>query len=172
MNHSIEYRENWGNCYNNYTERWHDKYNSHTMRYSENEKPIWNGICIFCVNITEKGVGFRNCDNCYTVYYKTRKKYICKARNLCAFKTNRKCEITGITRDDFRKYIQDKFTMDMRWDNYGKVWQIDHIIPSAWFDFTDMDEILVCCHYTNLQPLSCIDNYNKCANILPRAQEP
>ena len=52
------------------------------------------------------------------------------------------------------KYITDKFTENMSWDNYGKFgWHLDHIKPCKRFDLTSKDEQKKCFHYTNMQPL-------------------
>jgi hypothetical protein len=48
----------------------------------------------------------------------------------------------------------------MTWDNYG-AWHIDHIKPLANFDLTDHADLVVACHYTNLQPLWAEDNLSK-----------
>jgi hypothetical protein len=54
----------------------------------------------------------------------------------------------------FMKYITDKFTENMSWDNYGKFgWHLDHIKPCKRFDLTSKDEQKKCFHYTNMQPL-------------------
>ena len=41
----------------------------------------------------------------------------------------------------------------MTWGNYGKFWEIDHILPLASFDLTDREQFLRSIHWTNLQPL-------------------
>lgn len=40
----------------------------------------------------------------------------------------------------------------MTWDNYGKVWVIDHILPIASFNVEIEKELLRANHYTNLRP--------------------
>ena len=60
-----------------------------------------------------------------------------------------------------KQYIQVKFYANMTWDNHGKVWELDHIVPLSRFDLTDREQFLKAVHYTNLQPLTIKDNRNK-----------
>ena len=48
----------------------------------------------------------------------------------------------------------------MTWNNHGK-WHIDHRRPCASFDLTKEEDIKMCFHYTNLQPLWSTDNIRK-----------
>jgi hypothetical protein len=57
-------------------------------------------------------------------------------------------------------HIQSLFKDGMSWDNYGD-WQVDHIIPCAAFDLSNIDNQLICFNYKNLQPLWAIDNLIK-----------
>lgn len=41
----------------------------------------------------------------------------------------------------------------MNWQNWGTVWELDHILPCVSFDLTKLEEQQKCFHYTNLQPL-------------------
>ncbi len=59
------------------------------------------------------------------------------------------------------QYLESKFKPGMSWENYGKFWEVDHIIPCAAYDLTDLDQQLACFHYSNLQPLSVFDNRSK-----------
>ena len=68
----------------------------------------------------------------------------------------------GCSIDELRLYLESKFQSGMSWDNwsfYG--WHIDHIKPLASFDLTDRQQLLLACHYTNLQPLWATDNLSK-----------
>lgn len=67
-------------------------------------------------------------------------------------------EIVGITMDEFKNYIQNKFQEGMTFDNYGE-WHLDHIIPLS--SAKNEEEVIKLCHYTNFQPLWAKDNLKK-----------
>jgi hypothetical protein len=68
----------------------------------------------------------------------------------------------GCSIEDFKKYLESKFTEGMSWNNYGKNgWHIDHIIPISSFDLHNPEELKEACYYTNLQPLWAKDNMRK-----------
>ena len=80
-------------------------------------------------------------------------------------KKNKTFDIIGCTPQFLKEYIEQKFTEDMNWENYGFYgWHIDHIIPLA--SAKDEDEIYKLCHYTNLQPLWAFDNLSKGSKII------
>jgi hypothetical protein len=59
-------------------------------------------------------------------------------------------------------YLESLFQLGMSWDNYGfRGWHIDHIEPLSKFNLLNRDELLIACHYTNLQPLWWQDNIKK-----------
>jgi hypothetical protein len=70
--------------------------------------------------------------------------------------------LIGCSLNQLKKYIEDKFSPDMSWDNYGLYgWHIDHIKPLSKFDLTDEKEIRKACNYMNLQPLWAKCNISK-----------
>jgi len=75
-------------------------------------------------------------------------------------KTKKTINYVGLTKLEFKKYLEDKFLPGMTWDNYGK-WHIDHIKPISKFNLTKEGELEKCFHYSNLQPLWAIDNLKK-----------
>jgi len=77
-------------------------------------------------------------------------------------KTNHTIELIGCSIGFFKKYIEDLFLEGMAWDNYGrKGWHLDHIIPCASFDLTNLEEQKKCFHYSNQRPLWNKDNNQK-----------
>ncbi len=95
-----------------------------------------------------------------------------KLRNLLRNRLNKAISINckngsavrdlGCSIEEFKSYLESKFTPDMNWSNRGvKGWHIDHIVPLSAFDLTNPEELKKACHYTNLQPLWWNDNLSK-----------
>ena len=54
-----------------------------------------------------------------------------------------------------------KFRHPMTRENYGEVWEVDHIIPVSSFDLSDLEQVKACFHHSNLQPLFIEENRSK-----------
>jgi len=62
----------------------------------------------------------------------------------------------------FIKHIEAKFQPGMSWGNHGRSgWHFDHIRPLSSFDLTDDAQLLIACHFTNVQPMWAADNVRK-----------
>jgi len=72
----------------------------------------------------------------------------------------------GCTWAFFDKWIASQFKRGMKWENYGRVWHIDHIEPLAHFDITDQNHMKRAWHYSNLRPLKAAENLKKGAKIV------
>lgn len=73
-------------------------------------------------------------------------------------KTMHTFEYLGMNIDMFDKWIQfaiddNGFNKGLTLENYGSVWELDHIIPCALFDMTNEEEVKMCFHWSNIQPL-------------------
>lgn len=168
VDHKIYYKENrdkilarsskWAkeNC-NRVTEttrRWQkrnpDRVREYNNRYKKEKRRRDDGFRIQCNLRTAVSQAIRRRRNGKGINIK---KYGSAIKNL------------GCTIDELVQYLESKFRFDMNWENYGKVWEIDHIIPLVNFDLTNSSDFLKAVHYTNLQPLSCSENRSKGAKI-------
>ena len=67
----------------------------------------------------------------------------------------------GCTVEEFRLHLESLFTDGMTWENYGTLWEIDHIKPCALFDLTQSKQVAECFNYKNMQPLEKLANRSK-----------
>lgn len=57
----------------------------------------------------------------------------------------------GIDIENIRKWFEYQFKEGLNWDNFGKDWQFDHIIPVTYFDHSNEEELRLCWNFTNLR---------------------
>ncbi len=57
----------------------------------------------------------------------------------------------GLDIELLREWFALQFTEDMNWDNFGKLWQFEHIVPTSYFNFADEEDLLLCWNFTNLR---------------------
>jgi hypothetical protein len=60
-------------------------------------------------------------------------------------------EYIGCKQEILISHLEKQFKSGMSWENYGKIWQIDHIKNLA--SAVTENELYILSHYTNLQPL-------------------
>jgi hypothetical protein len=82
-----------------------------------------------------------------------RINYILKDKKSVS-KTKHTIEYLGCSEEFLFTYITSKLTDDMKEFGY----EIDHIKPISKFNLEDEEELLKCCHWSNLQPLLIKDN--------------
>lgn len=66
----------------------------------------------------------------------------------------------GCTLDELKIHIEARFTEGMTWLNHGE-WHIDHKRPVASFFLEEVEQMRLCFHYSNLQPMWGPDNCSK-----------
>jgi hypothetical protein len=77
-------------------------------------------------------------------------------------KTDSSIKLLGCNVEEYKIYLESKFTEGMTWDNYGlEGWHIDHILPCASFDLTDPEQQKICFNFSNTQPLWAFQNLAK-----------
>ena len=58
----------------------------------------------------------------------------------------------GLDVASFREWIELQFTAGMSWDNFSTVWQFEHIVPVAYFDFEKEEDLRLCWSFINIRP--------------------
>lgn len=68
----------------------------------------------------------------------------------------------GCSIEKLKLWIEMQWSKGMSWDNYKwDGWHIDHKTPLSKFNLSNRDEFLRASHYTNLQPMWCLENLSK-----------
>ena len=57
----------------------------------------------------------------------------------------------GLDIENMRRWFEYQFQGDSGWDNFGKMWQFDHIIPVTYFDFSNEEDLKLCWNFTNIR---------------------
>lgn len=74
-----------------------------------------------------------------------------KSKN--SIKSSKSLELLGCSMQYYKQHLESQFKPEMSWSNYGKIWEVDHIIPCSKFDLINKEEQHECFHFTNTQPL-------------------
>lgn len=69
--------------------------------------------------------------------------------------------LLGCSVEHLAYHLESQFRPGMTRENYGSVWEIDHIKPCASFNLLDPEQQRTCFHWTNLQPLFSEENRRK-----------
>jgi len=101
-------------------------------------------------------------DTQFNLAIKFRRRIYMAIRNQFTKKATTTIELLGITYEEFKKYIEDKFAEGMTWENVlsGEI-HLDHIKPVSLFNLEKEEEQRKAFHYTNMQPLWAKDNLEK-----------
>jgi hypothetical protein len=75
-------------------------------------------------------------------------------------KSKSSLELLGCSLQEFKVYIESKFTDGMSWERISEI-HLDHMRPCSSFDLTDTRQQEQCFHYSNMQPLWALDNLSK-----------
>ena len=130
-----------------------DRWRAYTQEYyDKNRVAILKRICAYNTLKYQTDVGYR-----LKNIIRRRIGRICTCKKVQSYSA-----LFGAHVDVVKRYLEAQFyslgDWTMTWENYGIEWQIDHIRPLASFDLSNLDELSVACHYTNLQPLWKIDH--------------
>jgi len=74
-------------------------------------------------------------------------------------KSKKTLDILGCDYQEFIIHMENKFDINMSWENYGYYWEIDHIIPLN--SAVSEEDMIKLNHFSNLQPLETSENRRK-----------
>jgi len=57
----------------------------------------------------------------------------------------------GLDIETLRHWFELQFTEGLHWDNFGKAWQFDHIVPTTYFDYSNDADLLLCWNFINIR---------------------
>lgn len=86
-----------------------------------------------------------------------RLKHNLRSRFYNAIKRNSKkssvIDHIGCSIDQLKAHLESKFQPGMTWENYGPVWEIDHIVSLCNYDLSKLENLNNAWNFNNLQPL-------------------
>jgi hypothetical protein len=123
-----------------------DKIKEYTINYNNSDKRK-KQLSEYIKNRYKNNPILKIRSNISTLIYTSFKK----ALNGKFKKTNKSEYILGCKIEYFLIYLESMFKPEMNWGNHGKIWEIDHIIPTS--SAKNKEELLKINHYTNFQPL-------------------
>lgn len=97
----------------------------------------------------------------YKIISSCRSKIHIALKRQSAIKSKRTIQLLGCSADFFKTFLQNQFTGNMSWENYGKYWNIDHVIPVSSFDLTVPENQKKAFHYSNCRPMLASHNFSK-----------
>ena len=74
-------------------------------------------------------------------------------------------EYIGLNVGELKILLESRMKPSMSWNNYGKHWQVDHVVPFWLFDMDDEKDLKLVWHPDNLLPLIGKHNNHKEGNL-------
>jgi hypothetical protein len=75
-------------------------------------------------------------------------------------KNNKTEQLLGADFFTVKEFLERQFLSGMNWDNYGTMWNVDHVIPLDVAGY-DVEMISKLCYYQNLSPTWSTHNFSK-----------
>jgi hypothetical protein len=94
-------------------------------------------------------------------------KVICKGRICMAIKKEKSTDkYIGCGSSFLKEWLQFCMKKEMTFDNHGKIWHLDHVIPINKFNLNDENKQNICFNWKNISPEFASYNIKKGDNII------
>jgi len=70
-------------------------------------------------------------------------------------------QIIGLNKPTYLEWLSNNFEGEITWATYGKVWQIDLVVPASAYDLTTEEGLLAAFNWKNIRPCLKKDNAAK-----------
>jgi hypothetical protein len=139
-------------------------------KQKEEEIGIDNKKCKFCNSIKYKSCFHHNrlkCKDCEKnePLEKMKREIRLKIINSLTKKKNNLIEYLGCNRTEYSNWLLNN-DCGYTFENRGKEWHIDHVIPLAHFDLKNEEQQLIAFNWRNTMPLSVKENLSKNKRII------
>lgn len=152
--HQKKFKELNPDYHDKYKEQWRaDNPNYNVEHYQENKARVKEGVKRWRKHKQKTDPQFRMINN-----VRRRSKEMMFSSPVTTQKGFYK--YFGCDKQTLYAHLESKFAPEMSWDNYGVVWQVDHVVPLS-LGKHDANLLLKLCHYKNLQPLTPQENTRK-----------
>lgn len=71
----------------------------------------------------------------------------------------------GLDAKTLRNWFELQFTEDLNWENFGSSWQFDHIVPAAYFNYSNEEDLRLCWSFINIRVERIDQNKNRGSRV-------
>lgn len=142
-------------------------------RKSRSGYQSWCKKCkrISVANAPSSNLPSRTKEQAIARYYKNRISFNFSRRIRLSLKGRKSTSWRKLVKynlNDLKNHLEKHFTSEMNWNNYGKIWHIDHKKPVSSFNIISekCEDFKKCWELDNLRPLLAIDNIKKGNKII------
>jgi hypothetical protein len=89
-----------------------------------------------------------------------------RIRSSLIYKSKKTIEYLGCNAEQYFDWLSCSFIDGLCFENHGKEWHIDHVIPLSQFNLENEEEQLIAFNWRNTMPLSCRENLKKNNKII------
>jgi hypothetical protein len=141
---------------NEYTRNWKQENNEHVKEYNHNYF-VDNSVQIQA-RTAKNHARYRKENPQFRFAMSLRKRI----RTMIKKKSDNSMNLIGCSAEFFVRWIEyQSVGSGFNLDNYGVLWQLDHVVPCCNYDLEKEVHQLLCFHWSNHQPLGCIENASK-----------
>jgi hypothetical protein len=76
-------------------------------------------------------------------------------------KSEKTQDLLGCSIENLKCRLESFWEIGMTWENYGRVWHMDHTIPCAFWKLDNSVESKLCWNFRNIQPMWAFTNKSK-----------